>query len=123
MPFPPGTRQAAEYPYGFDCVDANGVPQCLLNALWTFGEEHWKNYYPDEPDAFHAGLRATSEAVEQVTGLPVDQYAMLNLRGFMQFVNAIGGITVNVHQRLPIGGSSDEPGRQRIGSTPGRTST
>ena len=109
VPFPPGTRQAAEYPYGFDCVDANGVPQCLLNAFWTFGEEHWQDYYPDEPDAFHAGLRATSEAVEQITGLPVDQYTMLNLRGFMQFVDAIGGITVNVRERLPIGGSSENP--------------
>lgn len=107
VPFPPGTPQAAEYPNGFDCVDADGVPQCLLNAFWTFGEEHWQDYYRDEPDAFHAGLRATSEAVEQVTGLPVDQYAMLNLRGFTQFVNAVGGITVNVSERLPIGGSSE----------------
>lgn len=106
VPFPPGTQQSAQYPGGFDCYDANGVAQCLLNALWTFGEEHWKIYYPDEPDAFHAGLRATSEGVEQITGQPVDQYAMVNLRGFMQMVNAIGGITVNVRERLPIGGNS-----------------
>ncbi len=109
VPFPPGTQQAAQYPDGYDCVDGNGVAQCLLNAFWTFGEEHWQDYYRDEPDAFHAGLRATSEAVEQVTGLPVDQYAMVNLRGFMQFVSAIGGITVNVTERLPIGGSSENP--------------
>ena len=107
VPFPPGTRQAADNPFGFQCTDAAGVPQCLLNAMWTFGEEHWKDYYPQEASAYDAGLRATSDAVEQVTGLRVHQYAMLNLRGFMQFVDAIGGITVNVRQRLPIGGSSE----------------
>jgi anionic cell wall polymer biosynthesis LytR-Cps2A-Psr (LCP) family protein len=32
---------------------------------------------------------------------------MLNLRGFEQFVDAIGGITVNVAERLPIGGNSE----------------
>lgn len=108
VPFPPGSRQAADNVGGyFECQDAAGVPQCLLNAMWTFGEEHWKQYYADQPSAYDAGLRATSDAVEQVTGLPVHQYAMLNLRGFMQFVDAIGGITVNVRQRLPIGGSSE----------------
>jgi len=107
VPFPPGTRQAVDNPRGFRCADANGVPQCLLNAMWTFGEENWKRYYADEPTAYDAGLRATSEAVEQVTGLHVDQYAMLNLRGFMQFVDALGGVTVNVYHRLPIGGSSE----------------
>lgn len=108
VPFPPGSRQAADNVGGYyECQDAAGVPQCLLNAMWTFGEEHWKQYYADQPSAYDAGLRATSDAVEQVTGLPVHQYAMLNLRGFMQFVDAIGGITVNVRQRLPIGGSSE----------------
>ncbi len=107
VPFPPGTRQAVRYPQGFECSDAAGVPQCLLNAIWTFGEENWKLYYPEEKTAFDAGLRATTEAVSQLTGLPVHQYAMLNLRGFMQFVDAIGGVTVDVHQRLPIGGSSE----------------
>jgi anionic cell wall polymer biosynthesis LytR-Cps2A-Psr (LCP) family protein len=44
--------------------------------------------------------------VEGVTGLHVDYYAMLDLKGFKDFVNAIGGVVVNVHERLPIGGNS-----------------
>ena len=87
-----------------------------------FGEQNWQQYYPEAASPFDAGLRATSEAVEQVTGLHVDQYAMLNLRGFIQFVNAVGGITVNVRERLPIGGNSEhkvatgwiEPGVQHL---------
>ena len=124
VPFPPNTPQAAANPYGFYCINqSNGVnTECLMNSLWTYGEEHWKQYYADQPTAYDAGLKATKDGVEQVTGLQIDQYAMLNLRGFMQFVDAVGGITVNVKERLPIGGSSEnrvasgwiEPGRQHL---------
>jgi anionic cell wall polymer biosynthesis LytR-Cps2A-Psr (LCP) family protein len=34
---------------------------------------------------------------------------MLNIQGFGAFVNALGGVTVDVHERLPIGGSSEHP--------------
>jgi anionic cell wall polymer biosynthesis LytR-Cps2A-Psr (LCP) family protein len=34
---------------------------------------------------------------------------MLNLKGFAQFINAIGGLRVNVDERLPIGGNSEHP--------------
>ncbi len=109
VPFPPNTPQAAANPYGFYCINpSNGVnTECLMNSLWTFGEDHWKEYYPTAASEYEAGLRATEDGVEQVTGLQIDQYAMLNLRGFMQFVDAVGGITVNVKERLPIGGSSE----------------
>jgi polyisoprenyl-teichoic acid--peptidoglycan teichoic acid transferase len=109
VPFPPGSGPAAEFPEGFYCYNATARTntECLLNSTWTFGEEHWKQYYPQARSAFDAGLTATKQAAEQVTGLQIDQYAMLNLRGFMQFVDALGGITVNVDERLPIGGDAE----------------
>jgi hypothetical protein len=36
--------------------------------------------------------------------MPIDYYAMVNLEGFNEFIDAIGGVTINVTQRLPIGG-------------------
>src|SRR5918912_935226 len=48
---------------------------------------------------------------------------MINLKGFQEFVNAIGGVTLNVRERLPIGGKVEkprgtvgwiEPGRQKL---------
>lgn len=105
VPFPPGSKMEKQYPYGFQCTNAQGVnSECLLNALWSFGEQHWKEYYPNEVDKFHAGLRATEDAVYQLTGLQIDQFAMLNLRGFMQFVDALGGLTLNVKDKIPVGG-------------------
>jgi anionic cell wall polymer biosynthesis LytR-Cps2A-Psr (LCP) family protein len=34
---------------------------------------------------------------------------MLNLKGFAQFINAVGGLKVNVYERLPIGGNAESP--------------
>lgn len=110
VPFPPNTPQAEQYPYGFYCNNTNGVnTECLLNAMWTFGEEHWKEYYPTAPTKFDAGLKATEDAVYQLTGLQIDQYAMVNLRGFMRLVDALGGVTVNISRDIPVGGHG-EPG-------------
>ena len=101
VPFPPNSKGAAQYPNGFYCTGGNGVnTECLLNALWTWGDDH-PGYYPGDK---HPGLTATVEAIEQLTDLSIDQYVMLNLRGFEDFVDAIGGVTVNARSRVPIGG-------------------
>jgi LCP family protein required for cell wall assembly len=101
VPFAPGSPGARALPNGYDCG-----PECLLNAVWAWATEGpGRGYYHGE----RAGLRATEDAVEGVTGLKVDTYLMLNLNGFRDFVDAIGPITVDVHERLPIGGDSEHP--------------
>jgi len=100
-PFPVGTPGSTAWPNGFNCGD-----ECLLNAVWTWGanDAGYKKAAPKNP-----GLRATKDAIEGVTGLKIDTYVMLNLKGFAQFVNAIGGLRVNINERLPIGGNSEHP--------------
>lgn len=108
VPFPTGSPQATAYPDGFYCYNesANTNTECLLNALWTWGEENKSLYYKGDS---HPGLTATVEGIQELTGLRIDDYVMLNLRGFEQFIDAMGGLTINVRQRLPIGGSSEHP--------------
>jgi LCP family protein required for cell wall assembly len=96
--FAPGSPGARAWPRGYWCPNE----QCLLNAVWTWAED-----YPGYAKKKHPGLTATEDAVEGVTGLHVDNYVMLNLQGFRDFVDAIGGITVDVHKRLPIGGDGN----------------
>jgi LCP family protein required for cell wall assembly len=120
VPFPAGSPAEAAYPNGFYCIDpATGDnTECLLNALWTWGDAH-PQYYPGDQ---HPGLTATLQGVEKVTGLTLDDYVMLNLAGFEQLVDILGGLTVNVAERLPVGGSVEhpvasrwlEPGRQDL---------
>jgi polyisoprenyl-teichoic acid--peptidoglycan teichoic acid transferase len=103
-PFPAGTGGHEAWPDGFYCPTVGGGHDCLLNAVWTWASGDGLRYYKKYKNP---GLRATEDAVEGVTGLKVDTYAMLNLQGFAQFINAIGGLRVNVDERLPIGGNSE----------------
>jgi LCP family protein required for cell wall assembly len=98
VPFKSGSPGAEAFPDGYFCPDHS----CLLNAVWQWGEQNKSKF--DDPD--QAGLQATKDAVEGVLDLPVDYYAMVNLQGFQDFVDAIGGVTVDVKERLPIGGNS-----------------
>jgi LCP family protein required for cell wall assembly len=110
VPFPPGTRQAAEYPEGFVCRNAGAGgtnTDCLLNSLWSFAEEHRDEYYPGDR---RPGLTATRQGVEQVTGLAVHDSVVVTMAGLQHLVDAVGGVRVSVRQRLPIGGSSENPG-------------
>ncbi len=105
VPFPPGTPGAREWPNGFDCGDG-----CLLNAIWTWAEQR-KDLFPGDPQP---GLTATRQAVSATLGLSVDYYALVNLRGFQDVVNAMGGVEINVERPLPIGRSDRyvQPGRR-----------
>jgi LCP family protein required for cell wall assembly len=109
VPFPAGTRAAAAYPDGFYCINpAKGVnTDCLLNGIWTFAESHAGDYYKGVKNP---GLTATMQAAEAVTGLSINNYVMIDLEGFKEFVNAIDGIRIDVKQRLPIGGDVENPG-------------
>jgi LCP family protein required for cell wall assembly len=122
VPFPAGSRAAAAYPGGFWCTDpARGVnTDCLLNGVWAMAEQHAQDWYPG---VRNPGLVATIDAAEAVTGLQIGRYVLVDLDGFREFVDAVGGVTVNVRERLPIGGSTEnprgtvgwiEPGRQRL---------
>jgi LCP family protein required for cell wall assembly len=108
VPFPPRSRAAAAFPHGFYCTNPqNGVnTDCLLNSVWTWAENNAAQYYPGVKQP---GLIATVQVVEQTLGLPIDDYLMVDLKGFIVFVDAIGGVRLNITERLPIGGSVEDP--------------
>ncbi|MDQ1292649.1 MAG: hypothetical protein QG608_529 [Actinomycetota bacterium] len=108
VPFPEGTPQAEEYPDGFYCENPeDGINHdCLLNGIWNWADANKAKYYPNEENA---GLAATVQAVQTATGLQADDYVMLNLQGFRDFIDAVGKIEINVKQDLPIGGSTSNP--------------
>jgi LCP family protein required for cell wall assembly len=53
------------------------------------------------------GADAIKLAVAGSLGIRVHYYALVNLQGFREVVDAIGGVTVNINQPVPIGGSQD----------------
>jgi LCP family protein required for cell wall assembly len=98
-------------PHGFDCGDA-----CLLNAVYTYASEHKGIYGPEVKDP---GAQATMDAVEGITGLKVNYYVLIDLKGFQHLIDAVGGITLDVNRRVPIGGGTSpitgwiEPGKDK----------
>ena len=110
FPFPADSVMHEQFPEGFDCEG------CYLNGLSTWAgdnKELFKGY--DDP-----GVQATIEGVEGITGLKINYWAMVNLKGFRNLVDAVGGVRLNVRDRIPIGGVGApvtgyiEPGVQRL---------
>jgi LCP family protein required for cell wall assembly len=108
VPFPPGTLMAQQHPDGFYCQDVKNP--CLFNALWQYGVEHADNSY--YRNVKNPGLQATIDGVQAVTGLPVNEYVLLDLKGFASFVNAIGGVDVTVQRPIPVAGHENAYGQQ-----------
>jgi LCP family protein required for cell wall assembly len=110
FPFAKGSIMEEQFPDGYDCDG------CELNSLSTWAQDNLSLFkgYPNP------GVEATAEGVEGVTGLKVNYYAMVNLQGFRDMVQAVGGLRLNVRDRIPIGGIGGpvtghiEPGVQRL---------
>lgn len=96
--FPPATKLGQKFP--------NGFPD-FLYGIYTYGAEHPELL----PGAGNPGALAMEQAVAQTLGIPVHYYALVNLRGFRNVVDALGGITIRVEKRLPIGGGTSLTGQ------------
>jgi LCP family protein required for cell wall assembly len=111
FPFAKGSIMDMQFPDGFTCGS-----QCELNSLATWAADH----KPLFKGVKNPGVEATSEAVEGITGLKIHYFAMVNLKGFRKMVDAVGGVTLNVRDRIPIGGVGGpvtgyiEPGKRKL---------
>lgn len=102
VPFPPGSPQGIAMPEGYACPDHT----CLLAGIWTWASGPGARFYAGDP---HPGLTATFQAAEQVTGLAIDEYVVLQMPALSALVDAVGGVDVDVSMRLPIGGNPYDP--------------
>ena len=96
VPFPASSPMHTKFPKGYSCPDHS----CMLNAVYTYASTH-PNLYPGVKNP---GAQATKEAVEASTGLAINYWALIDLKGFEDLVDAVGGITMDVYRRVPIGG-------------------
>lgn len=89
-PFAEGSPLWGPYPTGYDCGD-----DCLISYLYTYAEEH-SELYPDAiAEGSTPGIEAMKDAVEGVTGIPVQYTALVDMGGFAQLIDALGGVTVD----------------------------
>lgn len=67
-----------------------------LNALYPFTRK-WTGTYPNEVDP---GLAVLRDTLQQLMGLRIDYYALVDMAAFVDLVDAIGGVDVYVQKPL-----------------------
>jgi polyisoprenyl-teichoic acid--peptidoglycan teichoic acid transferase len=103
MPFPKDSPLHKYFPNGF----YNGDPlnqEYALNAMYRNIPATVPNNILGDTKDFGASVMMVS--VGEAVGLHIDYHVIVNMDGFKDIINAIGGITVNVNDRVPIGGSN-----------------
>ena len=99
VPFPTGTRLHELYPEGFS---GPGDPaQWMINAIYPLVPELHPGILGKTDNE---GADALKLAVSGALGIPIDYYMLVSIPGFRNMVDAMGGVTVNINQPIPIGG-------------------
>jgi LCP family protein required for cell wall assembly len=93
LEFPPGTPLAMEFPDGFDD---------LANAVFPYVSTH-----PDLVEHYGAGglqpeAVALSEAIGYSLDVEIDDFALVNMQGFTEVIDAVGGVTLELSDSVPL---------------------
>jgi LCP family protein required for cell wall assembly len=86
VPLPPESARAF----------ANGQFPGLLNALYAYAMGHPAQF----PGGDARGFRAVAGAIQELVGVPLDGVIVVNLQGFVQLVDAVGGLWIDIRETL-----------------------
>ncbi len=100
--FPEDSRLHDVYPYGYG--GGSDDASYMLNAI--YGQVP-ANHPGILGESDNEGADAVKQAVSGSLGIPVDYYVLVNLAGFKEIVDAMGGITVNINEPVAINGNTD----------------
>ncbi len=103
--FVAGSPLYGPFPNGYDCGD-----DCLVSYLYTYGQEHPELYPDAEAQDSQPGIEATRDAAEGILGLTLQYYVLIDMQGFAQLIDALGGIDIDVAERLPYGANTYDDG-------------
>jgi polyisoprenyl-teichoic acid--peptidoglycan teichoic acid transferase len=92
-------RNTGNTPLGSKTSKALGMKTYpdLLNSLYTAGLKH-----PEIAPDGDSGAEAVRETASLILGIQIDYYAVVNMMGLVDMVNALGGIDVNLKTALHI---------------------
>lgn len=80
-----------------------------INQAYFFGTPGMQNYYGEG-----AGPEALNEVIEYNFGVSADHYLVVNFQVFVDFVDAIGGIDINLPEPVYGGSRGDYPAGEQI---------
>jgi LCP family protein required for cell wall assembly len=94
--FPPGSPLEQRHPYGFDEI-ANAVYPIVssnesLREAYRVGE-------------LRPGAVATAQGIGYSLDVTIDDYVLIDMQGFLEVIDALGGVTVDVRKAVPTPGN------------------
>ncbi|MFM6967849.1 MAG: LCP family protein [Microbacteriaceae bacterium] len=89
-PFIEGSPMLRDWPDGFNCGD-----DCLLAYVYTYGLDH-PDMYPGIGSNTDAGVEALRDSIEAIVGMPVQFYVGIDMAGFSDLVDALGGVDITL---------------------------
>lgn len=92
------------YPDGYGYGGSEDPGFYMLNAVYGQIPERHPGILGKSDNE---GADAIKQAVSGSLGIPVQYYLLVNLEGFKEVVDAMGGVTVNINEPVAIGGDTD----------------
>lgn len=102
LQFPPGSPLRDAFPDGFND---------LANAVFPYVSTRDELMAHYGRNGLQAEAVALSEAIGYSLDVKIDDYALVNMQGFLEVIDAIGGVDIQIDQRLPMPGTI--PGAKR----------
>ena len=94
--FPPGSALEQRHPYGFDDI-ANAVyPRVSSNDALR------EAYRVDD---LRPGAVAIAQGIGYSLDVTIDDYVLIDMQGFLEVIDALGGVTVDVRKAVPTPGN------------------
>jgi polyisoprenyl-teichoic acid--peptidoglycan teichoic acid transferase len=93
-------RNTAETPLGEKTAEALGKTTYtdIINSLYFAGWQH-----PEiAPEGGDPGAEAVRETASLILGIPIDYYAVVDMMGLVDMVDAVGGVTVRLRTPMNI---------------------
>lgn len=102
VPFAEGSPMRERYPDGYRRCD---VSVCKLNSVYTEAEVWHADWFPEAAGRNSTpGIEATRDAAEGILGMRIPYFALIDMQGFADLIDALGGVDITVTERVPIGG-------------------
>ncbi|CAN5346097.1 hypothetical protein BH11ACT3_BH11ACT3_06960 [soil metagenome] len=103
--FVEGSPLYGPFPTGYDCGD-----DCLVSYLYTYAQEHPELYPGAEAAGSQPGIEATRDAAEGILGITLQYYVLIDMQGFADLIDALGGIDIDVPERIAYGANTYDDG-------------
>jgi anionic cell wall polymer biosynthesis LytR-Cps2A-Psr (LCP) family protein len=111
FPMPPGPARH-RFPYGF--TGDGPLNPGLLNEVYEYADNH-PEVVPGVPEN-RRGAELMKGTVSEILGQPIDYYILVDMFGFADIIDAMGGVKIKIEHPIPYGqrGEILQPGNRKL---------